>query len=117
MLNQETPIFKFQLVSKKRVQKHLDLLKSTKSPGHDNLPPKLFKDGADIIAKPPRHYFNQIFFSSTKLKIARVIPLHKFGNKALPDNYRPISVLPILSKIFERVAYKQIADYLEIIKC
>ena len=48
-----------------------------------------------------------------RLKIAKVIPLHKSGNKALPDNYRPISVLPVLSKILERVVYEQIADYLE----
>ena len=47
------------------------------------------------------------------MKIAKVIPLHKSGNKKLPENYRPISVLPALSKILERVAYEQIADYLE----
>ena len=47
------------------------------------------------------------------MKIAKVIPLHKSGNKKLPENYRPILVLPALTKILERVAYEQIADYLE----
>ena len=115
-LSQETPTFKFQSVSKERVRKHLAQLKSTKSPGHDNLPPRLLKDGANAIAKPLTHIINLSFKTSlvpNKLKIARVIPLYKSGNKALPGNYRPISVLPALSKILERVAYEQIADHLE----
>ena len=47
--------------------------------------------------------------------IARVIPLYKSGDKALPDNYHPISVLPlpVLSKIFERAVYDEIIDNLE----
>ena len=115
VLSQETPTFQFQSVSKERVRRHLAQLKSTKSPGHDNLPPRLLKDCADI-AKPLTHIINLSLKTSlipNKLKIAKVIPLHKSGNKALPDNYRPISVLPVLSKILERVVYEQIADYLE----
>ena len=113
VLSQETPTFQFQSVSKERVRRHLAQLKSTKSPGHDNLPPRLLKDCADVIAKPLAHIINLSLETSlvpNKLKIAKVIPLHKSGNKALPDNYRPISVLPVLSKILERVVYEQIAD-------
>ena len=116
MLSQETPTFKFQSVSKERVRRHLAKLKSTKSPGHDNLPPRLLKDCADFIAKPLAHIINLSLKTSlvpNKLKITKVIPLHKSGNKALPDNYRPMSVLPVLSKILERVVYEQIAVYLE----
>ena len=47
------------------------------------------------------------------MKTARIIPFYKSGNKALPDNYRRISVLPALFKILERVFYEQMADYLE----
>ena len=113
---QETPVFKFEPVSKEKVRRHLAQLKSTKSPGHDNLPPRLLKDCANVIAKPLTHIINLSLNTSlvpNKLKIAKVIPLHKSGNKKLPENYRPISVLPALSKILERVAYEQIADYLE----
>ena len=46
-------------------------------------------------------------------KIARVIPLPKPGVKTDLNNYRPISILPILSKIFEKIVYKQLDYYLE----
>jgi hypothetical protein len=42
------------------------------------------------------------FKSLKNLKIAKISPLFKSGDKSLPGNYRPISVLPILSKIFEK---------------
>ncbi len=44
-------------------------------------------------------------------KSARVIPLHKKGPKNLLNNYRPISILPVISKIFEKVLYEQLYDY------
>ena len=85
----------FQPVSKETVRRYLTQLRSTKSPGHDNIPLRLIRDGADIIANPLIH----IITLSLKLKIARAIPLYKSEDKALPDNYCPISVLPVLSKI------------------
>ena len=46
-----------------------------------------------------------------KLKIAKVLPLFKKSDSHLFDNYRPISLLPTVSKIFEKVVYKQLYDY------
>ena len=46
-------------------------------------------------------------------KQAKVLPLFKSGNATELDNYRPISILPILSKVLERVAHMQFIDYLE----
>ena len=55
---------------------------------------------------------NTGYFPS-KLKIARVIPLHKGGSKSELNNYRPISILPIFSKNFERIVYNQLYSFLE----
>ena len=47
------------------------------------------------------------------LKIARIIPLYKGENNQLIHNYRPISVLPFFSKIFEKIVYKYVVDFLD----
>ena len=54
-----------------------------------------------------------IFPSSSK--IAKVVPLHKSGNKTNVNNYRPISVLPVLSKVFGRVVFVRISSLMD--KC
>ena len=46
-------------------------------------------------------------------KIAKVTPLFKKGSKRELGNYRPISVLPLVSKIFEKIIYRQLYDYLQ----
>ena len=46
-----------------------------------------------------------------RLKIAKVLPLFKKGEKDIFDNYRPISILPAISKIFEKIIYKQVFEY------
>ena len=45
------------------------------------------------------------------MKIAKVVPIFKKDDKSLMNNYRPISVLPALSKVFEKVMHRQITDY------
>ena len=47
------------------------------------------------------------------MKIAKVIPLHKGGEMNIPDNFRPISLLPVLSKVLERVAFDKVTSHLE----
>ena len=44
--------------------------------------------------------------------MAKVVPLYKNGQRNIPGNYRPISVLPAISKIMERILYDQLYDYL-----
>ena len=45
-------------------------------------------------------------------KTAKVVPLHKKDDKLDPKNYRPVAILPVLSKILERVIYLQVTEYL-----
>ena len=65
-----------------------------------------------ILAHIINNSLQQGYFPSSQ-KIARVIPLHKGGSKSDINNYRPISILPIFSKIFERIVYNQLYGFLE----
>ena len=72
------------------------------------------KTVARYITKPLVYHFN---ISLTKgifpqeLKRANVIPFYKSGNQISVNNYRPVSVLPVFSKIYEKVVYKRLYDY------
>ena len=75
----------------------------------------LLKEISLLIAEPLSLIINQSLCSGifpSKLKIAKVIPLHKKNEKDLLDNYRPISLLPSISKVFERIVYNQLYSYL-----
>ncbi len=52
-----------------------------------------------------------------KLKIAKVIPLFKKDDENLYTNYRPISLLPTTSKVFEQVIFKQLHQFVCTINC
>jgi hypothetical protein len=74
---------------------------------------KKFKN---YLVKPLRHIFNCSFSSAvvpSQFKIAKVIPLFKSGDKSLPDNYRPISLLSSFSKIFEKIVCLRLLNFLE----
>ena len=78
--------------------------------GHDFISTKFLKRILHIIAKPHTLMINQSLCSgifTAKLKTARVIPLFKKGDPHVFDNYRPISLLPAISKIFERIVFNQ----------
>ena len=47
-----------------------------------------------------------------ELKKTKVIPIHKKNSKVEPGNYRSVSILSIISKMFERVVWEQLTDYL-----
>ena len=103
----------FQL-SEMSPEKRLSILKGlnpSKAAGIDDLLDKFLKDGAQPIS--------QLYNLSIKLhslprncKIAKVKPLFKKGSKTNPQNYRPISLLPLLSKIIERIVHDQTEEFL-----
>ena len=87
-----------------------------KAAGIDDLSEKFLKDGANILAKPISELCNlSIKFSlfPTDCQIAKLKPLFKKGSTTLPKNYRPISLLPLISKIIEKVIHDQTQAFLD----
>eukprot|EP00795_Rhopilema_esculentum_P001269 gene1268-15649_t len=97
--------FKFRPVSKLEVERDLKSIKHTKSTGIDNMPPGLLKDASCNLSAPLAHLINLSLQTGTfpaDWKVAKVVPEHKSGSFFSFDNYRPISILPVLSKIIEK---------------
>ena len=75
-----------------------------KSPGPDNIGPKLVRDSQKFLIDPLLYIFNLSFDTGivpSRLKLAKDIPIYKKGNKASPSNYRPISMLSIFDKLLK----------------
>ena len=86
------------------------------APGVDGLTGHILKLLASVIVRPLVHLTNLCLQEGKfpeNLKNALVIPIYKSGDKTLPQNYRPISLISNISKIIERVLHKRIYDFLE----
>ena len=106
--------FTFKPISEGTTINILDSLKPKPSCGNDGISTKLLKAIKQEICKPLTIIINQSLATGIfpdPLKIAKVIPLYKKGDRRLLDNYHPISILPSISKIFERVMFNQIHVY------
>ena len=89
-------------------------MKSSYSRGHDQLSNMVVKLISLHIGKSLTLIINQSLYTGIfpdSMKIAKVVPIFKKDDKSLMNNYRPISVLPALSKVFEKVMHRQITDY------
>ena len=76
----------------------------------------MLKDCCEHIYQPLCHIINLSIGTNKILsawKIAKVVPVHKKGPSRDPENYRPISVLPVLSKILEKAIHQQLLRHLE----
>ena len=105
--------FKLNPVSEMFVHKELSKMKANKAIGLDKISARLLRDAAWVIAP-------YIINSSLKLKkfpshwkCAKVTALFKQGDRTIMDNYRPISVLPTVSKVIEKAAHIQLYVFLE----
>ena len=108
--------FLFRIVKEEEILTELKNLKRKKATGLDNLPPRLLKDAAGVIAKPLTFIINLSLETGvvpTDWKMDKVIPIFKSGSMAEIDNYRPISILPTLSKILEKMVHNQLMKHLE----
>lgn len=86
------------------------------STGYDDIPITVIKLAKNHLVRPLSHLINSSFISGIfpdKLKISKVKPLYKSDDRKNVSNYRPLSLLPIFSKIYERVMANQLTEFLE----
>ena len=104
--------FEFQNVNETDVKSVIKSLASNKASGYDKISARVLKDScesiAPVISRLVKSSFQMAAFPKA-WKIAEVIPV---PNSEEPVNNRPISLLPILSKVSERLAYKQFVEFL-----
>ena len=106
-------MFSLKPPSASTVCRLLNQLDTKKATGLDRIPCKLLKLSSSIVGPSIfKSCINAEIFPN-EWKIAKVTPLFKKRSKRELGNYRPISVLPLVSKIFEKIIYRQLYDYLQ----
>ena len=108
--------FNIDLINPLEVSILINKLNSNKACGLDKIGPNILKMCKDELSSPLASIINNIISSGIfpeKLKSAGVIPIHKGGSTSDPNNYRPISLLPTLSKIIERHVANQLYVFME----
>ena len=91
-------------------------LLNSKATGIHEIPNKILKACSDIISPHLSQIFNISLTTKChpdSLKFAKVAPVYKGGDKDNLDNYRPISVLPTVARVFEKLIYEQMIKYFE----
>ena len=109
-------LFSFHLVSSSLIRSIVCSMKNSNTRDTFGLSTKFIKRNVSLFVEPLSKLVNLTLETSKfpdSLKIAKVLPIYKKGEINDYANYRPISILPSFSKIFERVIYDQIAIYLE----
>jgi hypothetical protein len=97
----------------------IKLLKSKTSAGYDGISSRIIKHCMNAVSRPINHICNASLNEGVfpdRLKYAIVKPIHKKGDKTDVSNYRPISLLTTLSKIFEQVMYRRLSQHLNVNK-
>lgn len=105
--NVKKGIFSFGKIGMSDIEEELKLLNEKKAFMSDSIPPNILKEYYDICAKPLlRAKFDD------GLKLADLVPIHKQEDTSNKKNYRNVSLLPVVSKLFERILQKQIGSYM-----
>ena len=99
------------------IGKIITQLKNKDSCGYDEVTANILKTASPFIVSPPTHICNRMLATGTfpdRLKYSEIKPIYKKGDKTQFENYKPISLLPVFSKIFEKVLYKKLYNHLSI---
>jgi hypothetical protein len=113
--NRKSKLTEFTPASAEEVVNIINKLDVNTSSGLDGITLKSLKCVKNLIAEHLTNCFNKCLVSGyfpESLKLAKVTPIHKSSSKADPSNYRPISVLPALSKVLETLLHSRLERYL-----
>ena len=108
--------FKLKPVHPDTVDKLIGKLRNSGSVGLDYIDTGILKQARAELLPALTHIINLSILNSkfpTQFKKAKVVPLHKSGDYLNPKNYRPVAILPVMSKLVERAVFIQIIDYFE----
>ena len=114
-LNENNGCFSFEKVSIESIKNGISELNPSKATPFKSIPPKLLKSESEIVSEPLQIIFNNSIEHSSfpdELKLSDVSSLFKKDVKTFKGNYRPISVLPTVSKVFERLMGTQISAHM-----
>ena len=98
------------------VETQIKCLKNNKASGPNSIPASIFKNFQKSLSVPLTEVINLSFNEGkfpTQLKSASVIPVFKKGDKLEVNNYRPISLISIISKIIEKLIHRRLNSFLE----
>ena len=109
---------KLQPVQEQEVVKHISNMKNSGSFGHNQIDARTIKAAVKVLAKPITYLINLSIMTSTfvnKWQIGKIIPLYKgkASNQLEPSSYRPISLLPMISKLAERVVQSHVVEHFD----
>ena len=108
--------FKITPIEEVELKCAFEKLKVNKAPGFDDYNSRIMKNVYDAIKIPLLHIVNLSLKNGIfpdKMKIAKILPLFKSGERSTLGNYRPISLLPLFSKILERIMHTRLYKYFE----
>ena len=103
-------------VTENELKSAFNSLKRNKGPGFDDINANQVKPCFDSLKLPLLHIFNcslQSGIFPDKMKIAKILPVFKSGDDSDISNYRPISLLPLFSKLLEKVMHSKLYNYME----
>ena len=108
--------FTLSTIDYKQIERIITSMPSNKAPGIDKIPIRVIKDCLNPIVHTITSIVNESFLTCvflSKWKTAEVTPIPKDSDHEQPNNNRPISLLPVLSKVYERVVYNKLTSYLQ----
>ena len=104
------------IINAQLVEKYIKKLKPSKSQGPDNCHPIFLQEIIDEVTEPLSILFNKTLKEDKipeQWRLANVVPLHKKGTKSNTENYRPISLTSVVSKLMEKIVRDKIMVHME----